>query len=278
VEDRWLTQTGQGDLQTDQGQNDLIRTASKGDKGDKDIPQQKTGQTDASFSRPRIAILIDDIGYDMAPVKEIEEIRAPITFAILPHCPHSKQISRYLHDGQREFLLHLPMEPQAYPGVHPGAGTLLVSMTDDEIGRQFEENLKAVPDAAGVSNHMGSRFMAHEEKLSVVFRYLKKRGIFFVDSRTTPRSKGGELAGKMGVRFASRTIFLDNRPDYQTIFDRLTHLHIEKDFKSGRPLLIIGHPYPDTIRALRNAIPVMQAKGMDIVPVSAITWTGERPS
>jgi polysaccharide deacetylase 2 family uncharacterized protein YibQ len=240
---------------------------------EKERLQEKTSPVDKGEERPsfpegkspraaeiKVAIIIDDIGFDLTSAKELLEIDAPLGFAVLPHSPHCGAAAKMLHGAGREILLHLPMEPRD-PDKKPGPGALYRWMGEADIRRQVEENLAAVPLAAGVNNHMGSAFMEDEEKLAVVFQELKKRGLYFIDSRTTPKSKAGELARKTGIRFAARKIFIDNGQNRDTTMQNLLG-HWEK--KNSR-LVMIGHPYPSTITALKEAVPLLKARGILIV-------------
>jgi polysaccharide deacetylase 2 family uncharacterized protein YibQ len=216
----------------------------------------------------QIAILIDDIGFDLRLVEELARIRAPIAFAVLPQTPHAAEAARLLHGAGKEILLHLPMEPRSYPAENPGAGALFTSMDAGEIRSQIEANLTAVPYASGVNNHMGSLFMENEAGLSVVMEELAKRGLFFVDSRTTPNSLGRQAAAMAGVRFTERAVFIDHHRGYTAALTNLTQPH-RSDWEKGKPLLLIGHPHDETIRALREAQSHWREEEVQVIPVSA---------
>ena len=230
------------------------------------VPKDKISQ-----ARKRVAILIDDIGYDLSPLYELLKIDASLTFAILPHYAHSVDAANILHRAKREILLHLPMEPHTFPDENPGMGALLMSMSDRQIKEEVDKDLDAIPHLSGVNNHMGSKFMEDEAKLSIVFTQLKKRNLFFVDSRTTPLSRGPKIARKLGLPFATRKVFIDNdNNDYMTIFRNLT-ASIDREFdNNSEAVVMIGHPHLKTIQALKEAIPVLKARGIDIVPVSEL--------
>ncbi len=219
----------------------------------------------------QVAIIIDDIGHDMKSLRDLLNIDADITFAVLPLLPHSREAAETLHKANREILLHLPMEPLSYPKEKPGAGALFTEMNDAEIVSQLEKNMASVPYVSGVNNHMGSKFMADEEKLAPVFRQLKKRGLFFIDSRTTPSSKTPSVAKRVHLTVASRRVFLDNDRDYQKIYQIL--MNVIETPAGGAPLIVIGHPYPETIRAIRDASKVFREKGVSIIPVSRLIKT-----
>jgi len=216
----------------------------------------------------QVAIIIDDIGYDLKPVRDLLRIDADITFAILPLVAHSREAARMLHQAHRETLLHLPMEPLSYPKEKPGSGALFTDMNEEEIIFQLEKNLDSVPYVTGVNNHMGSKFMADETKLLPVFKQLKKKDLFFIDSRTTRSSKTMEVSEKVHLTVASRKIFLDNERDYHKIYQILIQV---ADAPAGNtPWIVIGHPYPETIQAIRDACKVYQEKGVTIIPVSKL--------
>jgi len=235
----------------------------------KPLPKQKkviAKIVPPSFTARNVAIIIDDIGYDMKAMHELLDIDAQITFAVLPLLTHSREAAEAAHRSDREILLHLPMEPRSYPKEKPGAGALFTDMSHEEITLQLEKDLTSVPYVAGVNNHMGSRFMSDEEKLTTVFKQLKKRGLFFIDSRTTSDSKTAAASQKVDLTVASRRVFLDNERDYDKIYRILMSV---ADAPAGSaPMIVIGHPYPETIRALRDARKVFREKGISIVPAS----------
>ena len=236
-------------------------------------PPEKEQVVLAKITPPRlplkqVAIIIDDIGYDMTPVRELLSIDADITFAILPLLVHSREAADMLHKANRETLLHLPMEPLSYPKEKPGSGALFSDMNDEEVIFQLEKNLASVPYVVGVNNHMGSKFMSSERNLVPVFKQLKKRDLFFIDSRTTNGSKTTSAAQKVYLTVASRKIFLDNERNYAKIYQILVDV-AEAPAGNSMPI-VIGHPYPETIRALKDAQKVFREKGVSIVPVSKL--------
>jgi uncharacterized protein len=217
----------------------------------------------------QVAIIIDDIGNDLKPVKELLKINADLTFAILPLCPHTREAAEMFHRAHRETLLHLPMEPVSYPREKPGNGALFTDMNDEELISQLEKDIATVPYITGVNNHMGSKFMMDEKKLTLIFNDFKKNKLFFVDSRTSPNTKAFIAAEKVGLQVAARKIFLDNSRDYNEIYNNLINI-TEKKEGDVSPVIIIGHPHPETIRAINDAVKVLKEKKVSIVPVSQI--------
>jgi len=218
--------------------------------------------------RQKIAILIDDIGYDPGALRRLLAIEAPLAFSVLPRIPHSRSSAEAVHRAGKEVLLHLPMEPHGYPDRNPGRGALFASMTAREIRKTLEEDMQSVPRAEGVNNHMGSKFMEERESLRVVFDVLDGRGLYFVDSVTTDASVARELAAEKNLRFAPRDLFIDDAEDRGW-----ARIHLERLLETRsewNELLLIGHPYPETVAALEEMIPRFKSRGIEFVPLSAL--------
>jgi polysaccharide deacetylase 2 family uncharacterized protein YibQ len=219
-------------------------------------------------SRPRIAIVVDDLGPDKQVAEELLRLDAPLTFSILPLLRYSRRIAQKAHDQGREVILHFPMEPRGFPLEDPGEGALFVSMSKGELLRQVRRDLAAVPFIRGVNNHMGSRFMEHGEKVRLVLGELKKRDLFFLDSRTTAKSTGYRIARELSLKAAERDVFLDNESgvkDMEAQLEKLIRIARERGKAIG-----ICHPRPPTILALKRMIATIQTRGIRIVPLSEV--------
>jgi polysaccharide deacetylase 2 family uncharacterized protein YibQ len=158
------------------------------------------------------------------------------------------------------------MEPLSYPRVSPGAGALLTTMNREEIIRQIREGLSVLPHVSGVNNHMGSKFTEDGPRMKIVMEELKKQGLYFVDSKTSPRSRGGEMAAQTGIRFAERNFFIDHNSGYKAAVASLNKAS-RQSRPEGPPMLLIGHPHADTIRAIEDILPQWEHEGVRIVSV-----------
>ena len=216
---------------------------------------------------PLVAIIIDDMGYDRKFAKNLSRLDAGITFSILPHSPYRESISRIARENGLEIMLHLPMEPIEYPNVNPGPGTLLTTMTPDELLRQLEENLASVPHINGVNNHMGSKMTAESSQLYQIFSILKKRNLYFIDSRTTSKTLCKPSARLFQIPFAQRDVFLDHHQDPDFIRNQIKEL-IRIAQRNGQAVGI-GHPHSVTLEVLREMMPELRKK-VRLVPASEI--------
>ncbi len=237
----------------------------KGDEPSGKIPSKAKKQPAGSL--PKVAIIIDDLGYDNDLAKKYLELDAAFTFSLLPFSPFQKSIAQAAYKKGIETMLHLPMEPEEYPEVSPGPGALLTSMSPDQLISQLNKNLDDIPFIKGVNNHMGSKMTAKDTQMYQVFSVLKKRGLYFVDSRTTAKTLCKPSARLLKVSFAERDIFIDHIQDSAYIREQINKL-IKHAGKYGEAVAII-HPYPETYQVIREMLPSLKKK-VNLVPASAI--------
>lgn len=207
---------------------------------------------------PRIALIIDDIGYDKKIALALFDLNPDITFSVLPFSPFGRSIAKKLHAKGAQLMLHLPMEPMEYPKANPGPGAILTSMPPDILIGQLKKDLRDVPHIVGVNNHMGSRLTESANQMNQIFSILKKEGLFFIDSRTAPKSKGRASARLLKVPFARRDVFLDNIQEYDYIKGQLKEL--VKLAKKHGSAIGIGHPYKATLTTLTRELPKLNHK------------------
>ncbi|MBU0993733.1 MAG: divergent polysaccharide deacetylase family protein [Proteobacteria bacterium] len=216
---------------------------------------------------PFVSIIIDDLGYDYHLATGFLELNTDLTFSILPHSPHGTEIAELAHQKNVEIMLHLPMEPFNYPKADPGPGTLFESMSPDKLIDQLTANLDSIPYIKGVNNHMGSKISTNEPQIHQIFSILKKRNLFFIDSRTTNKTICQPAARLFQIPFAQRNIFLDNRQDAVEVQKQIFKL--VKMAESKGEVVGIGHAYQITLDVLRELLPWMKQK-VTIVPASKI--------
>jgi hypothetical protein len=211
-----------------------------------------------SKSLPKIAIIIDDIGYDKTIANKFLELDTVLTFSILPHSTHDKSIARSAHLKGCDVMLHLPMEPNEYPSIDPGPGVLLTSMSPDQLIERLNEDLDAFPFIKGVNNHMGSKMTTVSPQLYQIFSVLKKKGLFFIDSRTTADTLCKPSAQLFKVPFAQKDVFIDHLPEPEFIRKQLHRLIFIAG--SHGEAVGIAHPHSETYNVLREMLPDLKKK------------------
>lgn len=216
--------------------------------------------------KARIAIVVDDLGRDLHMLRRLLAIDLDLTMAVMPEEPHTRQSAEMAHRAGREVLVHMPMEPESYPRNNPGPGALLLGQDRLEIERRVTRMFEKVPHAVGGNNHMGSRFTQYAEGLQAVFEVMKKNGLFFVDSRTSPGSVAFIEARRAKIPAVSRDIFLDNRQDVDAIARQLREA--VKMARSRGKVVAICHPYAQTVEALQQEADFLRQQDVEVIPVS----------
>jgi uncharacterized protein len=216
---------------------------------------------------PRLAIIIDDLGYDRAAADSLLALPFPLTVSVLPHLPLSAEVAEEAYRRGDQVLLHLPMESEG------GAAKteeieLRVGMNPREVESTLAGMLETVPHASGVNNHQGSRATADPALMGALMPALRERGLFFIDSRTLASTVAYDTAERMGVRAASRKVFLDDTPERRAILSQIELA--ARDAARDGYAIAIGHPHPATIAALTEEVPRLEARGIHFVFASDV--------
>jgi polysaccharide deacetylase 2 family uncharacterized protein YibQ len=224
--------------------------------------------TASSEARVRVALIIDDLGYRRAEGERAVRLPGPVAVAILPHTAHAADLARLAEAQRKEVVLHLPMQALD-PSLPLGPGALDLTQTREELGAVLAADLTAVPFARAVSNHMGSLVTSDAERMGWLMEELRARApLYFVDSYTTARSVGVAAARAAGVPALRRDVFLDGDPAPGALereWRRLLALARERGTAIG-----IGHPRPETLEFLERALPLLDAAGVELVPLGAL--------
>lgn len=217
--------------------------------------------------RPKVAIIIDDLGYDPYIAKKFVELEPKLTFSVIPHTPFQKKVAETIRINGGELMLHVPMEPNEYPEIDPGPGALLTSMEPDQLIAQLIINLDTISDIRGINGHMGSKLTASSEQMYQIFTILKQRNLYFVDSLTTPDSVCKPSATLLKVPFAQRDVFIDHflEPEFMR---KQVHRLIKTAKKNGEAIGI-AHPHKVTLEIMKELMPEIK-KQVDLVPASQL--------
>jgi polysaccharide deacetylase 2 family uncharacterized protein YibQ len=229
------------------------------------IPIKPPEKGDIVSALPKIAIIVDDVGYDLNIIKEFIKLEGPLTFAILPQAPYKDYAASAALAEHFEIMLHLPMEPTEYPRVNPGPGALLSAMDPDQLIAQLTKDIAEIPNIRGVNNHMGSKMTSSSGQMRQIFTILKKRGLFFIDSRTSSATICRSSAKLLKLPFAQRDVFIDHVLKPQFIRQQMKML-IQCARKNGYAVGI-AHPHKITFNVLRQTLPEIK-KEVQLVPAS----------
>lgn len=214
----------------------------------------------------RIAIVLDDWGYNLNNLRALEEIRYPLTASVLPNLAYTRDVSEELHSRGIEVILHLPMEPDDKLSLEKN--TILVSLDKTRILDILDRDLSSIRYADGVSNHMGSRATSDSRTMEIILKELKKRRLYFLDSFVTSKSVCLELARRVGLKSFKRDVFLDNQEEREYIKKQI---YILKEKARARGFAIgIGHDRKLTLEVLKEVMPKIAKEGFKFVFLSEV--------
>jgi len=217
--------------------------------------------------RPMIAVVIDDLGIDRRRTARAIGLKGPLTLSFLTYADGLAEQTAVARAAGHELMLHVGMEP-AGAGVDPGPNVLTTDAGAEELRRRLDWGLARFDGYVGINNHMGSKFTADPKGVGVVMAELSRRGLMFLDSRTTGRTVAARLARQAGVPVVERNVFLDNVGDVAAVRARLAE--VERVARSRGSAVAIGHPRDATLTALAGWLGDLERRGFVLVPVSAL--------
>ena len=219
--------------------------------------------------KPRIALIISNLGLSDTYTKAtLELLPEDITLSFSHVAPRLKSWVREARQKGHEILLDIPMEPIGFPKNDPGRATLLTSSNEVENLNRLEHIMKQAGGYVGLLGTLGTKFMLHSETFLPVLRSIKQRGLIYVDSRSTSRSLGPELASSIQLPKAFNNVFVDKEPSQEKIKNKLNELEriaLKRRFAVG-----IAQPLPITIEILSQWTKELKTKQIALAPITAI--------
>lgn len=217
-------------------------------------------------TRPRIAVVIDDLGLNARRTRRLINLDGPLTLAFLPYGYNLRHVTEEAVSRGHEIFLHLPMEPLG--DENPGPNALLEDLKSEEFERRMVWAFEQVKGIKGFNNHMGSRLTANPLAMERVMAEARKRKLLFLDSRTARGSVAFSTAEKFGVPAESRDIFLDHDSSAENIVRQFGK--VERIARRSGQAIAIGHPYDTTYTVLKTWLKDAAERGYEVVPVSIL--------
>ncbi len=248
------------------------------------IPERPEKPATVTRTIARIAIILDDAGYSTGGfVSKLWKIKEPLTMSVIPGIICSKESAEISHRCGFEVMLHMPME---YCGNSkmtdedilcladrknnsPYKWALLSGMSEKEVQRQLEGAIKDIPYLKGINNHMGSRATADSRLMALCMDKLKGKGLYFIDSVTTPKTVAYKLAKGCAINAARRDVFLDNINSIEHVRQQM-HILIATAKKNGTAIGIGHVTKASTVAVLSEMVPMLRAQGIEVVPASEL--------
>jgi len=218
--------------------------------------------------QPRVAIVIEALGIGANSTSEaLARMPAAVTFAFAPYGTDLERwVARARGEGH-EVLLQIGMEPFDYPDNDPGPQTLLTTLSAEQNTDRLHWFLSRFQGYVGVTSLMGARFTATDQALAPVLREIGKRVLIYFDGSTS-RSVAGQVAGAQSVPSAKADAALDTVPAAAEIDNALARL--EATARSRGFAIGAASALPVTIDRLSQWIKTVDARGITLVPISAV--------
>lgn len=228
----------------------------------------------ADLARPlpaaALVLVIDDLGQSLEAAEALAALPFPVTLALWPRASGTGAAANLAEQRGLDCLVHMPMEPLPRADgsrPKPGAGALFTDMSPQALAAALEPALSAVPTALGLNNHMGSRFTGSASASRQLCAQLAGRGFAVLDSLTSPHSRLAEAARAAGLVSVTRAVFLDTQRKTDAILAALDAAAARA--RSGGFAVAIGHPYPETLSALRRW---RDKAGTAVIPLRRLIW------
>jgi|KBSSwiStaDraftv2_1062776.scaffolds.fasta_scaffold08132_7 uncharacterized protein len=217
----------------------------------------------SSNGRPKLALIIGGLGLNAKATREaIENLPGPVTLSFVPYAEGLQGWVDLARARGHEVLLEAPMEPVDYPENDPGPYTLLAAASPTDTAKKLEWVLSRATGYYGLTNYLGSRFLASDPAVAAFTGGLRSRGLAFIDDGQAAR-KGG------GLPRASADRIVDNQLSETAIDQQLSALEVTASQRGQA--LGSGFAYPVTLTQVARWTEAVEARGFQLAPASALT-------
>lgn len=217
----------------------------------------------------RVAIVIGGLGLSQTGSQQaIQTLPPEVTLAF---SPEGNSLLRWMQAARQdghEVLIQIPLEPYDYPRVNPGRNTLTVEASPAATLENLHRTMGRITNYTGVMNYMGARFTAEPEAMTSVIQDIAKRGLLYLDDGTSARSKADSVAAQQGAPFAAADLLIDASQDRGAILKKLDEL--ERIARAKGTAIATGSAFDVTVEAVTSWANEAKARGIEIVPVSAL--------
>lgn len=219
-----------------------------------------------------IVLIIDDFGNRGEGTAEMLNLDIPVTAAVMAFMPHSLADAEAAHKANLEVILHLSMEPNQGKKEWLGPRGVTCDLDSENVKCIVEDALADVKYAVGINNHMGSKATQDKRIMQAILETAKENKLFFVDSKTSPKSVVSEIANKLDVASFSRDVFLDGTKDTNHIKKqvlKLGDIALKKGYAIG-----IGHVGVEggkaTAESIKSVYPTLVKRGIRFITITEL--------
>ena len=225
-------------------------------------PAQAYARPFVSDGRPKVALVIGGLGLNAKATRDaIEGLPPQVTLSFVPYAEGLQGWIDLAREHGHEVLLETPMEPVDYPENDPGPYTLMAGAAPQETVKRMEWLMSRATGYFGLTNYLGSRFLASDQAVAIFTGALKQRGLAFIDDGAAS-TRGG------GVPRASAVAVIDEQLSAESISQRLSAL--EAVAAQRGQALGAGFAYPVTLAQAQAWARSVESRGYQLAPASAV--------
>ena len=219
-------------------------------------------------TRPRIAIVLTDLGINSRRTEEAIQLPGPVTLAFAPYSRNVEDWIQKARDAGHEVLLTLPMEPRDFPRSDPGPFALMNSLDAEQNIRRLEWIMSRATGYVGLVGYQGSGFVANPRSVKPLMADLRSRGLLYLDGKQTAASIALRSAEAVGVPAAQADLILDLELGRAAVLKQLKLA--ESLARANGSVIAIGRPYPVTLDRIRIWMRSLSESGFAVTPLSGI--------
>jgi len=188
--------------------------------------------------RPRLAIIIKDMGLSAAGVKDsLATLPGTVTFAFSPYADDLAKSMQSARDAGHETMVELPLE--VLPGAALDNGTLTISSAQTSSVNQdnFVKLLSRLIGCVGVITDGGQQLVNNENMLRPLMQNLSTRGLLMVDDTQQNETLSPLIAEQLKSPWA-RSLFTIDATLSQDAMDAAMAKAVEAAKQNGRAVVV----------------------------------------
>lgn len=219
----------------------------------------------------RIALVLEVPGDDAEATRAALAIAAPIAVIAPAIGDGHEALLRQARGQHHEIVLAIPMEPENYPRVNPGTGTLLVSMNAGRIVNEARRFIRSGGELVAASNLLGSFATQDEPFVTAFYSVLKDAGLPFLHMHPVARAVCKPLASQLGVAYDEPDFVLDAEARGKKS-DKLQKAWLRAIAYAGRRghAIVVLRVTPMSAKWLAGAVTEKGLEGAQLVPLSSL--------
>lgn len=222
--------------------------------------------------KPKIAVVIDDFGLTYpknVPDEAWMKVDFPITYAVMPESPRTTRAAKETVENGHELIIHFPFDPFLSLTLSKES-----ALPDDveKVRKLLEKSLKQIPNSAGLNNHRSYRATQNRPLMAEFMKLWKPKGLYFLDSKVSPKSVAYDEAKRAGIPAAANVVFIDEAKVHDKAFCiRMLRRAAAYARKHGSVIVIGHHYFHGTYEGLMEEAPRLKSEGFEFVFASALT-------